>query len=89
MNWFILSPLMGEKPHILPYFQVRHSAMAPSSGSETKLNTDAQLQAKRYQNRIKIVSKLKRLMRKLRSQTLPFESVKDKIIKSKKDIKPH
>jgi len=42
-DWFTVSPLRGEKPEILPHFQLQHSVVAPPCSAETKLNTGAQL----------------------------------------------
>jgi len=46
---FLLSPLKGEKPQVLPHFQLRHPMLAPPNDVQTKFNMGAQLQTLPYQ----------------------------------------
>ena len=48
LNWFILSPSVGEKPQFLPFFGLQHLVLSPVGHSLTKLNTGAQLQTFPY-----------------------------------------
>ena len=48
LNQFILSPSVGQKPHFLPFFRLRHLVLSPIGKSLTKLNTGAQLQTFPY-----------------------------------------
>ena len=73
LDRFILTPLVGEKPSILPLFQLCHSAVAPPSVAETKLNAGAHLQTFPYPTTPRSFSYSNAFMAKWRSQTLSFK----------------
>jgi len=60
LDWFILSPSVGEKPQFLPFFGLRHLVLPPTGSSLRKLDTGALLQTFPYRT-VKIVFVLQRL----------------------------
>jgi len=67
----------GRKPQIMPYFQIQHSSLAPSSSVDTKLNVGVQLQIFLYPKMSLSFLSSNDLMAISHSRTLPFKSVMD------------
>ena len=75
---FILSPVKGDKPQVLPHSQIRHPMLAPPSGVGTTLNVGTQLQTFPYPMMSKPLLRSNAFWAKSFSQTLSLKSAKDR-----------